>query len=432
MKLTIKLSIWLSTCIGAHAIITASQQPPEFDTLRECAFQAMRANGYMSLKAIAPQVYDHIMELAEYNVLKKHGKNVTTLTYTPDSSQLISGDLCGNVYVWQPQTGTRVNTFKDNAGFMRSLSIRLDGTQLASGSGHPIGGDNTLRIWDKTTGKIVKRIPHAAYVSTTAYSPLGDQLASGSGHQVRLYNSRTFELIKVLATDDEITKVTYSPQRDQLAVGCHQSIRFYDSKTGDLLRIIDNLPYIWDLAYNHTGTRLAAGISGKIVHIYNTQTGDLVRTLDTGYRAEPGEYSATLSLAYSLSDKQLAAAYTDGMVRLWNPTTGELERVLDGHVSGWAKCLAYSPDETQLACADSDGHIRLWNLNLEPLKCACHSLNLKEIMLIEEICRKGTQGIQTDLSTSSEQARLFAVLPKPIRTIIARYVTCSTSKCAIQ
>jgi len=79
-----------------------------------------------------------------------------------------------------------------------------------------------------------------------------------------------------------------------------------------------------------------------------------------------------------------------------------------------------------------DGNIRFWNLNLGPLKQACRSRNIKEIMLIKEICHNAREGMPTYLPVGSDQARLLAALPKLIRTIIARYVTHSPIICTIQ
>jgi WD40 repeat protein len=67
--------------------------------------------------------------------------------------------------------------FKGHSGGVNSVAFSLDGAHIASGS-----LDNTIRIWDAATGKVVAGPfkGHAGWVNCVAFSPDGTCIISGS------------------------------------------------------------------------------------------------------------------------------------------------------------------------------------------------------------------------------------------------------------
>ena len=65
-----------------------------------------------------------------------------------------------------------------------------------------------------------------------------------------------------------------------------------------------------------------------------------------------------MSLAV-LPDGTLASGSWDNTIKIWNTTTGDIIRTLTGH-SDWVRTLAVLPDGT-LASGSTDTTIKIWN-----------------------------------------------------------------------
>ena len=79
-------------------------------------------------------------------------------------------------------------TLEGHAGSVSSVAFSPDGQRLASGS-----ADQTVKIWDSATGKELFALKgHAGRVTSVAFSPDGQRLASGSGDKtVKIWDSAT-------------------------------------------------------------------------------------------------------------------------------------------------------------------------------------------------------------------------------------------------
>ena len=107
------------------------------------------------------------------------------------------------------------------------------------------------------------------------------------------------------------------------------------------------------VAFTPDGRKLIAAGHGKIVRVFDTQTGRLLRKLK-------GHEGGVESGAVSPDGKMLATGSWDKTIRLWNIDEGKTVGVLLGHKAATLG-LAFSPDGTILVSGGADKVIRLWN-----------------------------------------------------------------------
>jgi WD40 repeat protein len=99
-----------------------------------------------------------------------HGAQVTALTWSPDGNFLASGDIHGNILIWDTASGETVLTCQKNGtGSVSSVSWSPDGVSLLAGY------TNMLVIWDTQRGKSLFSTLHltgpAAYSVQGTYRP---------------------------------------------------------------------------------------------------------------------------------------------------------------------------------------------------------------------------------------------------------------------
>lgn len=108
------------------------------------------------------------------------------------------------------------------------------------------------------------------------------------------------------------------------------------------------------IAWSHDGSKLAAGYSDGVVRIWDTNSTDLVATLE-------GHTDAITSIGWSPVDNRIVTGSFDGTVRVWNSTNGaELTTLFE--IPDAITWVGWNPIGTQiLSFSFSGGRFNIWN-----------------------------------------------------------------------
>jgi WD40 repeat protein len=214
-----------------------------------------------------------------------------------------------------------------------------------------------VRSWTLET-----RHPRGGSISV-AMRPDGRQLAVSSYDGViRLYDPSTGSLQQALLGQQKVIipafdhcSLTWSPDSKQLA-SCYVfgPLHIWNADTGELLRTIPtNSPGNTCAAWSPSGRLLAcAGVDG--VGLWDVESWQ-----QTPFPAEAGFIGG---LAWSPDSKMLAAAYRDKVIRLWEVPSAKLLHKLEGYEGEWPT-LALSPDGKTLVAAGYEKKIPVWDVH---------------------------------------------------------------------
>ncbi|CAE7081054.1 unnamed protein product [Rhizoctonia solani] len=110
--------------------------------------------------------------------LEGHTDHVCSTTFSPSGTQILSCSDDGTIRFWDARTGGTIGKpYKGHIGAVNSAAFSPCGTYVASG-----GNDNTVRLWDNRAGCQVDQPlkEHTGAVRSVAYSPCGQHIVSGS------------------------------------------------------------------------------------------------------------------------------------------------------------------------------------------------------------------------------------------------------------
>ena len=237
-----------------------------------------------------------------------------------------------------------------HGGKVTSVAFSPNGNTLASGS-----NDDTIRLWNANTGVLLKTLTgHGGDVFSVAFSPDGKMLASASRNDIiHLWNTNTGKHLKTLTGDS----VAFSPDGKMLASAIGATIRLWDANTGEHLKTLTgHTDSVRSIAFSPDGQTLASGGGSwdDTIRLWDANTGELLNTLE-------GHTSVVISVAFHPDGNTIASA-SRTTIFLWDANTGELLRTLTGH-SRLVRSVAFSPDGGMLASGGGDATIRLWNPN---------------------------------------------------------------------
>src|SRR5262249_51426225 len=133
----------------------------------------------------------YLMRLCKFDPLVLRDRTeVNSVVFSPDGERLASAGGDGFVKIWNSKTGNVIQKWRAHSDSVVSVAFHPDGKHVASA-----GMNQLVKVWDLTTEREVFEQPGfeavrkrgAAY--TVAFRPPGgQQLASGSGGDVRLWD----------------------------------------------------------------------------------------------------------------------------------------------------------------------------------------------------------------------------------------------------
>ena len=287
------------------------------------------------------------------NTLIGHTDQVTSVAISPDGQTLVSGSEDHTIKIWQMSTGTLVRTLGHSQG-VTSVAISPDGQKLFSGS-----RDRTIKIWQLSTGTLTRILrSNSGPVASVAISPDGQTLVSGGGNTIEIWQLSTGTLVRTLTGHSRwIRSVAISPDGQTLVSGSlDNTIKIWNLANGSLRRTIPNhSKHVFSVAINPNDKTLVSSSLDNTIKIWNLANGSLKSTI-------PERSNYAYSVTISSNGQILVSGSADKTVKIWQMSSGQLLRTLTGH-SKRVNSVAFSPDAKILASGSADKTIKIWRLS---------------------------------------------------------------------
>ncbi len=182
-------------------------------------------------------------EKSVLTVQTSHRKAIQALVVTPDAQKMITAGQDNTLRIWDVATGRLLDILRGHKGDIRSLAISKDGKYVASGS-----TDRTIRLWDTHDWKELKVLTgHTRGITALAFRDAGDFLISVSQDQT----IRTWDLGENLGSesmfaqgDVPYTSVVISPNGQDILAGRNDGkVEFWNYSSKRLIKLQEGAKY---------------------------------------------------------------------------------------------------------------------------------------------------------------------------------------------
>jgi WD40 repeat protein len=337
--------------------------------------------------------------------LLDHGSSVSSLTFSDDSSRIITGDEDGNLRLWDVVTneplGKPIPAAKSQ---IDRLVFDPNGNVLA------LAQLGFVSLWDFRAGELLGRIQHGEaikqHIPAVAFSPDGQVLATGGlDATIRLWDVKTPQLLapfypglhggragvrasapSLRGHTGTVLSVAFSPDGKYMAsAGGEGTVRLWDTKTlqalGQPLQGQEGAAMI--AVFIPDNKRLIA-VSERAIHRWSLPGREALGIL----RLNQALSLSQTSVALRSDGLQLALLRADGTIQLWDLRSGlplsealPQNEVLHTGFPAWGT-LAFSPDGKRLASRGSQKRVRIWDVDTTHWRStACGIVNRNLSML---------------------------------------------------
>ena len=209
-------------------------------------------------------------------VTKQHVINglptvVKAVAFSPDERRLVTAGE--HVKVWSVRTMKEIVAFRHSD--VSALAFSSDGKYLAVGESNS-KAPGRVKIWDFPKRKSVAVLEaDSTYVTSVAFSPDNQTLASGGIGHIKLWTVSDWQLRGTIPrAGPTINSLDFAPDGKTLVAGSSHALNLWSVENG---KLIDSLPGYDDAgvvrtaAFSNDGREIASGSGDGLVRIQNIE-----------------------------------------------------------------------------------------------------------------------------------------------------------------
>ncbi|KAI0672853.1 miller-Dieker lissencephaly protein [Trametes maxima] len=290
-------------------------------------------------------------------VLKGHRSPVQKVAFHPTFNLIASASEDATVKIWDWETGEFERTLKGHTRAVNDVAFDSKGNLLVTCS-----SDLFIKIWDvQNEWKNTKTFPgHEHTISCVRFLPGDLQIVSASrDHTIRIFDVASTHLVRTITSHADWVRWVEPSEDGRLLVSASndQTAHVIDPLSGETKMELRGHEHVTEVAVfapiaayaairelagipntersSRPGAYAVTGARDKTIKIWDTQSGQLLRTLH-------GHDNWVRALVFRPGGKFLLSASDDKTIRVWELATGRCVKTVEAH-GQFVSCMAWGP-----------------------------------------------------------------------------------------
>lgn len=284
-------------------------------------------------------------------VLTETFGGILSIAMSSDGALLVASDVYTTIRLWRVSDGRQLWFVKGHHAWIWSVVFSPDNLHIASGC-----VDETIKLWDASTGECVLTLHDSSEVQAIAFSPDANLILSGGKRDATLWDINSGSRLRTLkGHTDRIWAVTFSPDgRIAVTGSADTTLKAWNIETGECLQTFSGKGWIKSVAFHPGGQVIASGSGDHTINLWNLVTGECLKNF-------VGHEETVSSIRFSPDGGFLASGSYDCTIKLWQVNSGRCFQTLQGHTSLiWT--VTFSPDGKTVVSSGDDHTIKFWDV----------------------------------------------------------------------
>jgi len=243
--------------------------------------------------------------------LPGHSNLIGDAAFTPDSRTVVTSDWDNKAIIWNSADGRSLGDLHGASNF----AISPDGSRIASSEMY----GPTLTVWDITTKKSVAILQghQRAQINSIAYSRDGSRIVSTSfDNTARIWDAESGKLLFSLPHGDAAMTADFSPDGLVVVTASNdKNVRFWDAKTGKLLGAAVRMnEMVRGLEFSPDGSKIIAVCADGSGQLLNARSHQRLAAFTAFWGFS---YQYRNSFWFSADGSRIVTSGPDGDANIW-------------------------------------------------------------------------------------------------------------------
>jgi WD40 repeat protein len=322
---------------------------------------------------------------------KGHENGVKSIAIS--NNLLVSASKDQTIKVWDINTETEIRTCYGHDNEVTSVSFSPDGNQAISGD-----LDGIIILWDIKDCQVIHKFSNTTKVKSVSWSPNGLYVLSAHDNgMIKLWDIKAKqELRSFSGHTDQVSDVSFSSDSSKvLSASKDTTIKLWDVETGKEIRTFaGHTKWVVSAAFSKDGLFAVSSSKDNTIRRWNIETGEHTIISDQIWASD---------VSFVQDNDHAISGGKDQVLKVWDLKTGQSICELTGH-KGTITSVAVSKDNKIIFSASLDKTIKQWQM------CELPKKSLGKAIII---AAGGAQRSNTLFPYSNEYAqRLYNIVKK--------------------